>query len=141
MTPPLPAGAPWILPYITVTDVDKAVKFYQNAFNFNVKNLVPGEDGTSWHGEMTYKDQLLMCGKQGCYESTTQSPLSSGIESPITLYLYCEDVDKFYKEALSKGALSLSEPENMFWDDRMCRLKDPENYVWCFATYLGETSS
>jgi uncharacterized glyoxalase superfamily protein PhnB len=88
---------------------------------------------------MKYKDQLLMCGKQGCYGSTTKSPLTSGVECPITLYLYCEDVDKFYKEALSKGALSLAEPENMFWGDRMCRLKDPENYIWSFATHMGET--
>ena len=138
MSHPRPDNTPWLLPYITVVDVDKAVKFYESAFKFNVVNLVPGEDGTSWHAEMKYKDQLLMCGKQGCYGSTTKSPLTSGVECPITLYLYCEDVDKFYKEALFKGALSLAEPENMFWGDRMCRLKDPENYIWSFATHVGK---
>lgn len=138
MTKSLPPEASWASPYLTVADVDRAVKFYQEAFNFRVKKLVPGEDGTSWHAEMTYKGQLLMCGKEGAHGSTCKSPRSSGVESPISLYLYCENVDDFYKRALEKGAKSLAEPENMFWGDRMCRLQGPDNYVWCFATYNQE---
>jgi PhnB protein len=137
MSNPLPAHASWLSPYITVLDVDKAVEFYKNVFRFEVKNLVPGEDGSGWHAEMQHKDQLIMCGKQGKYGGTSKAPAVSGIECPITLYLYCDNVDTFYTEAVSKGAEPLGAPEDMFWGDRMCRLKDLDGYVWCFATYNG----
>lgn len=138
MTSPLPPETSWVSPYITVTNVDEAVKFYQKAFHFELKNLVPGEDGTGWHAEMHYHKQLIMCGKQGTYGSQTKSPLSSGVESPITLYIYCEDVDQFYQDAVINGAQGIAEPEDMFWGDRMCRLMDLDNYIWCFATYKPE---
>lgn len=129
-----PEGYAWLSPYLTVQDADSAMKFYQKAFNFEKKETVLGQDGTTWHAELKYKDQVIMLGKQGAYKSTIKSPTSSGVESPITLYLYCEDVDKFHAHAIAHGAVSLGEPEKMFWGDRMCRLKDPDGYVWCFAT-------
>jgi uncharacterized glyoxalase superfamily protein PhnB len=134
-----PNNASWLSPYITVKDVDISANFYCQAFHFEIKNLVPGEDGTtSWHGELNYKDQLLMIGKQGAWDSTTKTPNSSQVESPINLYLYCEDVDKFHQHAVNAGAVSLGAPEDMFWGDRMCRLKDIDGYIWCFATHIGK---
>ncbi len=133
-----PEGAPWILPYVIVNDVDKAVDFYERAFGFERINVVPGEDSTSWHAELKYQDHLIMFGKAGAYGNKTLPPIVSGIESPINLYLYCENVDHFYAHALQAGAEALTPPENTFWHDRMCRLQDPEGYIWCFASYLGE---
>lgn len=134
---PRPQGVTWVSPYITVKNVDAAANFYHKAFNFEIKEIATGEDGTAGHGELKYKDQLLMIGKQGAWGGTTQTPKSSGIESPINLYLYCEDVDQFHQNAVAAGAESLDAPQDMFWGDRMCKLKDPDGYVWCFATHLG----
>ena len=136
--PVRPEGAPWISPYIIVSDVDRAVDFYERAFGFEKIHMVAGDDSTSWHAETRYKDHLVMLGKAGAYGGKTQSPNDSQVESPINLYLYCEDVDDFYEKAIHADATSLSAPENTFWGDRMCRLKDPDGYVWCFATYMGE---
>lgn len=131
-----PEGATWVSPYIIVKDVDKAVNFYVTAFGFEKITIKPGEDNTTWHAETRYKDQLLMFGKAGAYGGKTQSPSSSGVESPMNLYLYTEDVDQFYQKALAAGAKSLGAPEDTFWQDRMCRLQDPDGYIWCFATHL-----
>lgn len=132
-----PTQAPWITPYMTLQDPEKTVEFYQTAFGFEVKELAPGEDGSIWHVEMCYQGQLLMMGKQGAWGGTTQAPASSGVASPINLYVYVENVDAFYQYALKCGAKSLTEPADMFWGDRMCTLEDPEGYSWCFATHLG----
>src|SRR5882762_7224083 len=117
MTNPRPAHATWVSPYITVKDADAAVNFYQKAFHFELKEKAPGEDGTTWHAEMKYKDQLLMFGKQGAYdkECASKTPTDSGVASPINLYIYCEDVNKFYQHAVAAGAKSLAAPEDMFW--------------------------
>ncbi len=134
---PRPAQAPWITPYMTLQHPEKTAEFYQKAFKFEVKELAPGEDGSIWHVEMMYQGQLLMMGKQGTWGCTTKTPASSGVESPINLYVYVDNVDDFYHHAIKQGAKSLTEPEDMFWGDRMCTLQDPEGYNWCFATHLG----
>jgi len=133
-----PEGAPWISPYVIVQDVDQAAHFYETAFGFEKIHLVAGEDNSCWHAEMKYRDHLIMFGKAGTYGGKTKPPRANGIESPINLYLYCEDVDEFHEHAIRAGAKSVSAPEDTFWNDRMCRLEDPDGYVWCFATYLGE---
>jgi PhnB protein len=129
-----PKKISWLSPYITVKDVAAAADFYHKAFKFEVMELAPGEDGTPCHGELNYKDQLIMIGKEGAWQGTTKTPLTSQVESPITLYLYCENVDDFYNFAISANAKSIAPPEDMFWGDRMCRLQDLDGYIWCFAT-------
>jgi PhnB protein len=133
-----PSQFPWMSPYLTVKIVDDAIDFYAKAFGFTLKERSKGEDGVTIHAELFYKDQLLMLGPEGNWGNfETKTPKTSGVNSPINLYLYCEEVDKFYQHAISAGAEGFSPPEDMFWGDRMCRLTCPEGYVWAFATYLG----
>ena len=134
---PRPAGLPWVSPYLIVKDVDAAIAFYQKAFQLTKKDAVIGEDSTTWHAELKYKDQIIMIGKEGSYGKTAQSPINSKVDSPVSLYIYCENVDEFYNKAIAAGAVSFSAPEDLFWGDRMCRLKDLDGYTWCFATYKG----
>lgn len=76
-----------------------------------------------------------MFGKAGAWECKTKTPKQTDVESPISLYLYVGDVDQFYKHALQHGAVSEFEPQDMFWGDRMCSLKDSEGYIWNIATH------
>ena len=91
--------------------------------------------------QLKYDDQLIMIGKQGAYGGETIAPAVSKIKSPMSLYIYCNDVDTFYQEALAAGAISGSAPENTFWGDRMCQLECPNGYTWCFATHLETPAS
>ena len=47
--------SPWVSPYITVKNLELAIAFYEKAFGFEKINIVLGEDGTGWHGEIRYK--------------------------------------------------------------------------------------
>ena len=135
-TSPRPDIMPWVTPHIIVKDVDAAVAFYKKAFGFNTYKAIPGEDGTTWHASLQYKDGMLMFGKQGAWGNTTQPPVMSNVDSPINMYLYCDDVDTFHDQAVAAGAKSVSPPEDTFWGDRMCMLKDIDGYHWAFATQL-----
>lgn len=134
--PKLP-GYSWLSPYLLVADVEAAIKFYQSAFGFDKKEAIPGPDGNLLHAELTYQGQTLMTGKAGTYKDT-KTPKQSGVESPVTLYVYCDDVDKFYENAMASGAINIQAPEDMFWGDRTCVLQDPDGYNWCFATHTGK---
>ena len=135
-----PPHMPWLSPYLTVKDADAALDFYQRAFGFVKHDTVPGPDGKTSHAEMKYNDAFIMFAPEGAFGSTTQSPATSGTQSPVTLYLYCEDVDALCARAQSAGATVATPPQDMFWGDRMCSLIDPSGHRWNFATYTGKTA-
>ncbi len=130
-----PDGMSWFTPYISVRKVDEIIDFYKKAFHFEVKNALENDDGEIEHALLMYQDQqTLMLGKEGAYDNTEQAPVYSNNRCPLSVYVYCDDVDALYKRALSLGATGDMEPEDMFWGDRMCKLIDPEGYRWGFAS-------
>lgn len=131
-------GMSWISPYLYVKDVDASIDFYKKAFGFEVlRDINKNEEGVSVHCECKYQDEVIMLGLEKAFGEDILSPSSSGAPCPISLYLYCEDVDTLFERAKKAGATVLGEPEDQFWGDRMCRLKDPNGYLWSFATYKG----
>jgi uncharacterized glyoxalase superfamily protein PhnB len=128
-----------MVPYLVVKDADKALDFYQRAFGFEKKSSVAGEDGRTVHAEMTYKDVWIMFAPEGAYgDTTSRAPVTLGIHSPMTLYVYCEDVDALCARAEKAGAKVFKPPEDMFWGDRTCALIDPDGHLWSFGTWLGQ---
>ncbi len=132
-------GMPWISPYLCVLDVDKSVEFYQKAFGFTVvEGVVKNEEGISMHCELKYQGSVVMVGLQGASDKIVRAPASSSVPSPISLYVYCENVDEFCSLAEKNGAEIDLKPEDTFWGDRICRLKDLDGYSWSFATHVGQ---
>lgn len=133
------AGMAWINPYLYVKDVDRAIDFYKNAFGFEVfRDVNKNEHGVSLHCELSYQGEVVMIGLEAAFGEEVKAPISTGAECPISLYLYCSDVDQLFLRAKEAGAIVIAEPEDQFWGDRMCRLKDPNGYLWSFATYKGD---
>ena len=137
MTPPRPAGVPWLTPYLTVRDARAAIEFFQAAFGFAVRDSVE-DDGAVMHVEMTYHDQLIvMFAPEGAFGSTARTPKSSDTLAPQSFYLYVDDVDAVYARALGAGAKSLSEPQDQFWGDRFAQVEDLDGYRWALARHLS----
>jgi uncharacterized glyoxalase superfamily protein PhnB len=55
---------------------------------------------------------------------------------PINMYVYCEDADALYKQAIAAEAKTVLEPQDAFWGDRFFSVLDLDNYEWNFATLL-----
>jgi len=132
--------APWLTPYLTVADPRRALDFYIAAFGFQCRAKME-DSGQIQHVEMTYKEQLiLMFCPEGAFGSTAKAPVTLGVEAPAAFYVYVDDVDAFYRQALAHGAKSLMPPDDMFWGDRYCGLLDTEGYRWGFARHLGASA-
>ncbi|HEV3430621.1 MAG TPA: VOC family protein [Paraburkholderia sp.] len=137
MTPPRPAGVPWLTPYLTVRDARAAIAFFEAAFGFAVRDSME-DDGAVMHVEMTYHDQLIvMFAPEGAFGSTARTPKSSDAIAPQSFYLYVDDVDAVYARALAAGAKSLSEPQDQFWGDRFAQVEDLDGYRWALARHLS----
>jgi len=137
-----PEGAPWLIPMLTVKDVPESIKFYEKAFGFSAEMTMPDDNGKIVYASMNYKGQLLfMLMPEGAWESTALAPASNNVEPPVSLYVYCDDVDALYKQATASNARSKGEPEEMFWGDRTSCLKDPDGHNWTFATKVKECTA
>jgi PhnB protein len=136
----LPDDANWLTPYLTVGDAQQSLDFYERAFGFGRGNVLPGEDGSIMHAEMTWqgKGVVMFSPESAASDMPMKTPAHSGVDPPMVLYVYCADVDALTARARQGGATVLSEPQDMFWGDRMATFRDPDGYLWSFATRVGE---
>jgi len=134
----LPDNIAYLTPYLTVRDAEAMIDFYERAFGFVRSELMPGEDGKPVHVSMTYLGTETVMFAPENTQQPCRAPATSGVQVPINLYLYCEDVDSFIARAEKAGATIISKPEDMFWGDRIAQVEDPDGYRWTFATKVAE---
>jgi uncharacterized glyoxalase superfamily protein PhnB len=82
---------------------------------------------------------VIMFGPE-CSASPSKAPATTGVPSPVSLYVYCNDVDALFARATAAGAKAEQPPQDMFWGDRFCRLQDPDGHSWYFATHKEDPS-
>jgi len=58
--------------------------------------------------------------------------------SPVSFYLYRDDVDGAFRTALAAGAEALMPVAEMFWGDRVGTVQDPFGYCWTLATHVKD---
>jgi|TARA_B100001079_G_C16217555_1_gene428752 PhnB protein len=94
---------------------------------------IPSPDGTIGHAEIQIGDSRIMLSDESA-EMDFQSPTAIG-GTPVHIYLYVEDVDRIYAQALAAGAKSLMALEDQFWGDRTGTLVDPLGHRWYVSTH------
>jgi uncharacterized glyoxalase superfamily protein PhnB len=137
MTTAIQAGYNSINPIFTFKDARKAIAFYQKAFGATERFVMPGPDGTGvMHAELQIGNSVIMMG-----EENDQNPCRSAETlgaSPVSMYLYVEDVDEVFRTAVAAGAEVLMPVAEMFWGDRAGNVKDPFGYQWFLATHTRD---
>src|ERR1700745_2396791 len=87
---------------LTVSDIPAAVSFYQKAFGFSKRGVMNGPDKKPMHAELTLRGATLMLGPENA--AWGQRSAKTVGASPVTLFLYVENVDKVVAKAISLGA-------------------------------------
>lgn len=133
------ATMPWISPMLVVKDVDASLNKYSAAFGFEAGGSMQDDDGKTNYASMMYKGQMvLMLMPEKSWGNPAIAPASSNTPTPVSLYVYCDDVDEQFKQAKNSNVTVLDEPTDMFWGDRVTRLQDDDGHVWSFATRVAE---
>ena len=55
--------------------------------------------------------------------------------------LYVEDADAVYQQALSAGAIPVTEMTSLIWGDRGGRVRDPLGNIWWIQTHVEDVDS
>lgn len=133
MVKAVPDGFHTLTPSLVVSNGTQAIEFYKRAFGAEelFRNYAP--DGkTIFHAEIKIGNSILMLSDE-IPSMQCLSPQSLG-GSPVSMYVYVEDVDTMFNQAVSAGATIVMQLTDAFWGDRFCQLKDPFGHTWSLAT-------
>lgn len=135
----IPEGFHTVTPCLTLKDSLRAVAFYKKAFGAKELEISPTPDGKSTMNAMIgIGDSIVMMGDEQPGQDC-KSAESLGA-SPIGLYVYVQDADAAFKQAVKAGATAVTPMADMFWGDRCGTVKDPFGYAWTVATHVCELS-
>jgi uncharacterized glyoxalase superfamily protein PhnB len=137
MTKKIPEGFRSVTPMLVLKDARKAVDFYKKALGAQELMVLPGPDGKGvMHAEIRIGDSIVMMGEE-CPGAPCKSAETMG-GSPVSFYIYVENVDEAFKVAVTAGAGIEMPVQEMFWGDRMGSVRDPFGYSWSLATHTRD---
>ena len=126
-----------ITPMLIVKDGLKAIGYYKKVFGAIDKGTMMMPDNKSVaHAELMIGDSKIMLSNE-FPEMKSLSPTSIG-GSPVSLYLYVEDVDKTFNLAVAEGGKSLFPVQDHFYGDRHGSIQDPFGHIWSIATHIKD---
>ena len=133
---PIPDGHRTVAPYLAVAGGAAALDFYRRAFGAEELFRFAMPDGRLGHAEIRIGDSIVMLSDE-FPEFGVKSPRTLG-GTPVTIHLYVEDVDAFFRRALAAGAEERRPVMDQFWGDRSGQLADPFGHVWWVATHTED---
>ena len=137
---PIPKGFHTATPYLIIKDAARAMEFYKKAFGaIELERITDGE-GKVMHGEIKIGDSPFMITDENPEYPQWLSPESRG-GTPVHIYLYVEDVDAVFNQAITAGAKELLPIKDQFYGDRSGGVTDPFGHIWYIATHTEDVSS
>jgi PhnB protein len=97
------------------------------------KRLVLPDGKSIGHAQLKIGDSVFTLADE-FRQMNSLSPESIG-GSPVSMYVYVEDVDAVFNQAVSAGATVLNPVMDMFYGDRWGYIKDPFGHLWSIATH------
>ena len=135
---PIPEGYQTLAPSLIVDGATEAIDFYKRAFGATDRGMMNGPDGKVAHAELQIGDSVLMLSDPFPMQNA-KAPTELG-GTTVSIFMYVEDVDAVFKQAIGAGATSTMEPDDMFWGDRFGALMDPFGHAWAIATHVEDIS-
>ena len=129
---PIPDGLEGITPYLICKNAEAAIDFYKRAFGAE-EILRIGQPGMIGHAEMRIGKAIFMLADEFPDMGAVGPETVGG--TPVSLYLYVDDVDSFAEKATAEGLKVLKPVADQFYGDRSGHFEDPFGHKWGFATH------
>ena len=135
----IPEGYHTITPSLIVKDGIQAIEFYKKVFGAKEQMRMLTPDGKALaHAELEIGGSKLMLADE-FPQMNCLSPASIG-GSPVGIFLYVEDVDKTFNQAVAEGSKVLDPVTDQFWGDRHGSIEDPFGHRWSISTHIKDLS-
>jgi uncharacterized glyoxalase superfamily protein PhnB len=125
-----------IIPTLRYRDAPAAIEWLCKAFGFEKHLIVPGENGTIAHAQLTFGNGMIMLGtlRSDEFDRLTKAPSLVGgtTQSP---YIVVTDIDGHYARAKAEGTTIAIEIKDEDYGGRDYSCTDPEGHLWNFGSY------
>lgn len=136
-TKAIPDGHHTVTPYMIIKGANDAITFYKKAFGATELMRLTDDSGKVRHAEIKIGDSPIMIVDEFPEFSMMSSPQSLG-GSAMHIFLYVEDVDALFAQAIDAGAKELEPVEDHVEGDRRGGVMDPFGHIWWIATHIKD---
>jgi PhnB protein len=133
---PVPEGYHTVTPYLVMADAARALEFYKKAFGAVELFRMDASGGKIGHAEIQIGNSRIMLADE-CPDSKSPRKLGG---TPVSMLLYVENADSFFRQAVDAGAKATHPVEDKFYGDRMGSLEDPFGHVWHIGTHIEDVT-
>jgi uncharacterized glyoxalase superfamily protein PhnB len=145
---PTPADWPRFTSGVCYRDAAAAIDWLCDAFGFEVRLKVEGDQGRIEHSELTYGEGLIMVAQETPqsprpWKSTMRSPKSLDGAATQSIMFFVDDAEAHCAHARARGARIVEELATHdygadYWSDRSYGALDPEGHVWWVTQRLRD---
>jgi PhnB protein len=117
-----------VFAYLRVSDGDRAIRFYVQAFGAVEKFRLTEPSGRIGHAELQLGPAVLML-SDAYPEYGLHAPSGDQVIGG-SVHLHVDDADAMAARAVAAGATMQMPPTDQFYGERSCRLRDPFGHTW-----------
>ena len=130
----VPEGFHTVTPQLILDNAAQAIEWYKKALGAQEISRALSPDGKIMHADLKIGNSHVMMNDA---MMGGKGPQALG-GSPISLWVYVEDVDALFNRAVAAGAKPhgpMGQVSDQFWGDRTGTFMDPAGYQWTIATH------
>lgn len=121
-----------IMPILAVENVDRSLAYYTQKLGFRHDFSLPGPDGQNAFAGVSF-------GKASFGLSRVSDLAHRGEGVAFMVYVPDEtDLDAYYTEVQTRGALIAEPIKNQYWGDRSFEVRDPDGYALSLSKTLRQ---
>jgi uncharacterized glyoxalase superfamily protein PhnB len=128
-----------VIPCLRYRDAPAAIEWLCRTFGFEKRLVVPGENNTVVHAQLSFGNGLIMLGSTASvdseYAKLIRQPDEIGGAQTQTIYVVVEDADAVYARARDARAMIVMDIKVEDYGGRGFTCRDLEGHVWSFGTY------
>ena len=128
-----------VIPCVSYRNAPAAIEWLCTVFGFKQHLVVPGENNTITHAQLSFGNGMLMLGsaeRPGSeFHKLMKQPDEIGGAQTQTIYVVVPDADAVYARVQRAGAEIIMDIKDEDYGGRGFTCRDLERHVWSFGTY------
>ncbi len=130
---PEPKG--YVIPGMTYRDAPAAIDWLCDVLGFERRLVVPGENGTIAHAQLTLGNGMVMLGSAFDDPNAVVVPSTPGGTLTQANLVVVGDIEAHYERVKAAGANIVMEIEEQFYGGSLFAVRDPEGHLWHVGSY------
>jgi uncharacterized glyoxalase superfamily protein PhnB len=126
-----------VIPCLRYRDAPAAIEWLCQAFGFEKQLVVPNQDGTIAHAQLSFGNGMIMLGSvlDTEFGRLMKQPDEIGGSETQSAYVIVSDADALYARARGAGARIVMDIKDEDYGGRGFTCRDLEGHLWNFGTY------